>query len=88
MEDGAEPFRVLCTLANEREQAELIEVACSACPLYERAPSVGGSTGRSSGVKLGVRRVGFKCQYLFRRGLDRGAITVLYFHICVKFSTI
>lgn len=64
MEDGAEPFRVLCTLANEREQAELIEAACSACPLYKREPSVGGSTGRLGGVNLGARRVGFKCHCL------------------------
>ncbi len=88
MEDGAEPFRVLCTLANEREQDEFIGAARGTCPNDERVPGGGGSTGRGGGASLGGRRGGFKRQCVWWKGHDRGTATVLDSQADVKFSPI
>ena len=57
MQGRAEPLRIRLALANEREQPKLIKTASGVSPIYEGAPSV-WSTGRGSGLRLGVLRAG------------------------------
>lgn len=77
MEDGAEPFRVLCTLANEREQDEFIGAARGTCPNDERVPGGGGSTGRGGGASLGVSGVSFKNHFFREKRQTGGSVMTL-----------